>query len=231
MKEIPLSEISNSLEEAITQSDLKDVSIDLAELSIDNLLDDGIIKDIPFLRTLVGISQTASNIQNRLFLKKILAFLSEINQIPQKERELMIAKIDSSDEYKIKVGEKILYIVDKADDHQITRILGVLFSAFIKGKITYDEFTQSTTIINGVFIKDLINFVNENGHHSSLEKAGPLLNSGLYIIEIDPIEVDVEESDDHEDRNKYSTDVSGGELSAMVSEIGRKIRDVLKGKV
>jgi len=231
MKEILLSEVSSSLEKTITHGDLKDVSIDLVELSLDNLLEDGIAKDIPILKTLIGVGQTVANIRDRLFLKKILAFLSEINKISKEEREEMVYEIDSSNEYKIKVGEKIIYLLDKADDHQVARVIGILFCAFIKAEISYDEFAQSSAIINSIFINDLSDFVDDNNNYLSLKKAENLLNSGLYVIEIEPIDVEVEDSEDVEDRNRYNVDVSGGELSARVSDIGKIIRKVLKSKL
>lgn len=43
----------------------KDSIVDLTELGIDSLLDDGLLKDIPIVGLLVGVKNTAQNIHDR----------------------------------------------------------------------------------------------------------------------------------------------------------------------
>lgn len=62
-----LKEYSNSLEETLKDSALHNVSAALAEVVIDNLIDDGIAKDIPIIGTVVGLGKVALGIKERLF--------------------------------------------------------------------------------------------------------------------------------------------------------------------
>src|SRR6266496_2194250 len=151
--------ISNSLEETIKDTDLQDVTIDLAETLADTLLNDGIIKDIPILATIIGLGKTGLNIKDRLFLKKIIYFISELKNIPAEKRNELITKIDSSGKYRIKVGEKLLYIIDKCEDHTTSQYVAILFSAFLNEEINYPDFLRGSTIIQKLLVQDLEQFL------------------------------------------------------------------------
>ena len=48
------------------------VVIDLTELSIDSLMDDGILKDLPIVSTIIGVLKISKNIHDRNLLKQTL---------------------------------------------------------------------------------------------------------------------------------------------------------------
>jgi len=157
-----LNTLSNSLERTLKDSNLQNVTISLAEIFADSLMEDGIAKDVPIIGTVIGIGKTAIGIKESLFLKKIIYFISELRNISTEKRNAMIEKIDNSGKFSTKVGEKLLYIIDKCDDHEKTQIIARLFSAFLLEKINYDEFLRASHIIDQVMIDDLKWFV-ENG--------------------------------------------------------------------
>ncbi|MDD4592744.1 MAG: hypothetical protein PHG06_20315, partial [Parabacteroides sp.] len=71
-KIIPTFEVS-LLEPAFSSS------IELAEIGIDSLIDNGILKNIPIVSLLVGIGKTAQNIHDRNLLKQTLNFIKAFN--------------------------------------------------------------------------------------------------------------------------------------------------------
>ncbi|MDZ7740301.1 MAG: hypothetical protein U5Q03_00655 [Bacteroidota bacterium] len=77
-----MNKIESSLTETIRTSDLQKVSVDLAEILVDSMINDGVFKDIPILGSIVGLGKTASTIKDTLFLKKIIHFLTELKGIP-----------------------------------------------------------------------------------------------------------------------------------------------------
>jgi hypothetical protein len=153
-----LDNLSQSLEQTIKDTDLQDVTIDLAETFTDAILKDGIVKDIPIFGTIVGLTKSVINLRDRLFLKKIIYFLKNLNSIPKGARHEMISKIDGSDEYKIKVGEKLLYIIDKCEDHKSADNIGKLFCAFLDNAITYADFLRGASIIDNISMQTWIHF-------------------------------------------------------------------------
>ena len=233
-----IKSLSKSFEHTLKDSNLHNVSISLAEVLTDSLMDDGIAKQIPIIGTVVGLGKTATGIKESLFLKKIIYFISEINNIPASKRQEMIDKIDTSGKFRIKVGEKLLYIIDKCDDHEESKIIACLFSGFLSGRISYDEFLRASHIISQVIIEDLEWFIKEKWKESNewkykfelrddyltVEEAGNIASTGLVKI-ISP-EVSVRDQDDHKMSDPYI--VEGSELCVEISDIGKKISEILK---
>lgn len=235
-----LDALSNSLELTLKDSDLQNVTISLAEVFADSLMTDGIAKDIPIIGTVVGLGKTAVGIKEALFLKKVIYFISELKNISSARRHEMIDKIDKSGKFRTKVGEKLLYIIDKCDDHEKSQVIARLFSAFLSGTISYDEFLRASHIVDQLIIADLKWFI-ENGweneeswkysDHSNYEngylkidEVGNLATSGL--VEIVSPEIMIRDQDDWKMTDKYI--VEGSELSVRITDIGQKISEILK---
>ena len=58
-----LTKLSNSLDQTLRDSDLQNVTINLAELFSDSLIKDGIAKDIPIIGSVIGVGKTAIGIK------------------------------------------------------------------------------------------------------------------------------------------------------------------------
>ncbi|NOZ11583.1 MAG: hypothetical protein GXP09_11150 [Gammaproteobacteria bacterium] len=233
-----INTLSKSFERTLKDSNLHNVSISLAEVLTDSLMDEGVAKQIPIIGTVIGLGKTAVGIKESLFLKKIIYFISELNDISTEKRQEMINKIDTSGKFKTRVGEKLLYIIDKCDDHEESQIVACLFSAFLSGRISYDEFLRASHIISQVIFDDLRWFVEEGWKESdkwkyryglrddclTVEEAGNIASTGLVKI-ISP-EVSVRDQDDHKMSDPYI--VEGSKLCVEVSDIGKKISEILK---
>lgn len=211
-----LNDFSESLESTLKDSNLQGVGVELAEVVLDNLLSDGIAKDIPIIGSILGLGKTVVNIKDRLFLKKIIYFLSELKDIPPDTRKSMVNSIDSSGDFRIKIGEKLLFIIDRCDDHEKSKITARFFSAFILGKLDYSEFLRCASIVDQVMLEDLHWFAGTNEDDYVAEEVSELINTGIFSFLI------ANERDfDRKMPDKYF-------LRAYVSDIGKKIRDILK---
>jgi hypothetical protein len=211
-----LKDYSNSLEETLKDSNIQNISVGLAEVVLDTLIDDGIAKDIPIIGTVVGLGKAVLGIKERLFLKKIIYFLSELSSIPANKRKQMIDKINSSAKFRVCVGEKLLFIIDRCEDHEKAQFIARMFAAFICQKISYEDFLRSASIIDRIMLKDLIWFVAQKDDWFVYEELDDLINTGLFNIKV----VDQREYD-----LKLPTEYK---LEAHLSEIGSRIRDILK---
>src|SRR5882757_4297819 len=108
--------IQEAFDTTLKDTNLHGVAIDFSEITIDSLLKDDLLKEIPIVKTLVSFAKLGVNIRDRLFLKKIISFMIELKDKSPSERSIMINKIDDSKEYRVKVGEKLLYIIDSCHD-------------------------------------------------------------------------------------------------------------------
>lgn len=57
----------------------KDVISDYLEIGIDSLMNEGILKEIPIVNTIVGILKIGKNVHDRNLLKQTLTFINEFN--------------------------------------------------------------------------------------------------------------------------------------------------------
>lgn len=75
-----MDKIVPAFETTLLDSTLSDACIDMAELGIDSLLDDGVFKSIPIVSVLVGIGKTAQNLHDRNLLKQTIKFINTFNE-------------------------------------------------------------------------------------------------------------------------------------------------------
>ncbi|MBB1270608.1 hypothetical protein [Shewanella sp. SR44-3] len=183
------------------------------------------MRDIPILSSIVGSINAIGNIRDALFTKKLVAFLSELSNVPVAQRRSMIDLIDSSDDYRVKVGDKLIYIIEKAEDHYTSKIVAIFFAEFLVGKITYNQFLKISRIIDSMFIGDFLEFANEPSQPIDFNSENTFINTGLVDIYFEPVVVD--DNDDYKSYGKYVT--SGG-ASLYITPIGELVKLVLKGK-
>jgi hypothetical protein len=174
-----MTNISETLTETIKDDKFQDVIIDLSETTLDTLLKDGALKDIPIIGVLFGIAKTTLTVQDKLFTKKLMVFLLQLKKTSNESRKKQIEKIEKDPEYKTKVGEKLLYIIDKCEDHEKAKYIGKLFQCFIEEKIEYENFLRASRSIELTYLGDLKRFINEKWKNMGMEEGGDLLGAGL----------------------------------------------------
>src|SRR5207253_2416236 len=135
-----ITKLSNSLEATLRDSDLQNVTSELAETFTDTLLNEGLLREIPIIGTIIGLTKASFNLNDRLLIKKLIYFISELKDIDIKKRQKLNSAIDNSGKQKVRIGEKLLYIIDKSDDHITAKYIAILFSAFLNEEITYAKF-------------------------------------------------------------------------------------------
>ncbi|SUB63525.1 Uncharacterised protein [Plesiomonas shigelloides] len=217
--------LSQSLEDFLKKDDLSNLAVSFGEVGIDAILENGILKDIPILSSILGGINAIGSVRDALFAKKLVSFLSELSDIPVEQRQNMIDLIDNSNDFKVKVGEKLIYIIEKAEDHYTSKIVAIFFAEFLTEKITYDQFLKVSRIINNMFIGDFLDFASESSDPIDFDSENTFINTGLVDVYFEPVLV--EDNDDYKSYGKYVT--SGG-ASLYVTPIGELIRSVLKGK-
>ncbi len=72
---------------------LIDLTLEVGEVAIDSLLDDGLAKDIPFFGLIMKANDAVTSISARIFAAKIYKFLKVIGQTSKEERDRVIDDI------------------------------------------------------------------------------------------------------------------------------------------
>lgn len=91
---------------------LSDACLDIAELGIDSLLDEGLFKSIPVVSLLVGVGKTAQNVHDRNLLKQTIKFINTFNQrsISQEKINKYRNKLESQSSPNLCVNSSSSYI-------------------------------------------------------------------------------------------------------------------------
>jgi hypothetical protein len=216
--------ITESLEAAIKDPSLQDSVAALSEVVLDAALESGTLREIPLVGSIIGLGRAAVAFRDRLFLNKLRYFLSEIESVSADERRQVIESINASQETEIKVGEKILYIVDRCEDRRKASLAGKLFKRMLEGLLDYADFMALSAILDRLSVAEVLEFVDSTWETSSIEEFPYVVGTSLVTIWQETIEVS-----NQDDWKKASQPyvVRGGELKVEVSPLGRELRAAL----
>jgi hypothetical protein len=168
--------IEGKLTESIVIKDVGDLVSDYAELGLDSILDDGLVKDIPILRTFVSIAKAGKHIRDILYVKKIACFLKQVGQTTQKQRDDFIEK-HCKDQRRFE--EAVFLILEQVDNINKSTLIGKIFKACILGMISYQDALSLSCIVNKALWQDIENMLQDN---FTEEMSMRLCNCGLLNL-------------------------------------------------
>lgn len=105
-----------SMTDSVISPKLKELSKDVSEIALDSTLDNGLLKDIPVIKWIHSFYKMNVGIRERLFIKKVLRFFLELREVPAEERDVFISDLETKGEYRQKVGETLIMIIERIDD-------------------------------------------------------------------------------------------------------------------
>jgi hypothetical protein len=217
----PGTELINSI-----KGDLGEVGVDLTEVAIDALLDEGVIRDVPIVGSLKALFSAAVNIKDYFYLKKVLIFLSELKESSKEEREDFVTHNFASDSQVNAVGEKLLLLLERSDDIEKARIYGKIIRHSILNNITRDRAFRLCYMVDKVYLKDVSvlieHFSQTRNTEVSPEDMDPFIAFELQkagLLTFSSI-----------DGGNFESIHSGG-IVFHVNEYGRKLVEVLNENV
>ena len=148
-------ELEQSFIDVIATSEGLDILSDVGELTLDQLLDDGIVKNIPFLGTLAKLYKAGVGVKNYLFARKLQRFLSVLSNVSPNERQAFTQRLEDDKPFRKQVGETLLVILDRLDDMRKPDLVARAFVAYITEEIDFDTFHRMSSVIDRCFLPDL----------------------------------------------------------------------------
>lgn len=208
--------VAKAMEETISSEHLIAVE-DIGEVLIDTTLNDGLLKDIPVISSIVGARKLITNIRDYLFVNKLISFLFPIKDTNAKERIEAIKKWEKDSKYRINVGESLLGMIDRCDNRIKAEWLSRLFYELVLKRQWSDLFMRAEKILSSISVMDMqyfLNFKQDQYSQIDADLSEPFLGTGLY-------------------KNaalvwKEANDERSGYL-CEVSEVGNWIYHILKG--
>ena len=161
------------------KTDLSGVSADYLELGLDSILDDGLLKDIPVVNSIISLYKTGVNLRERFLIKKLLVFLTSLSDTAIEDRIEFIRKHEKES---AKIGEELIILLDRLDHVNKPEYVAKLFKHYLSEEISLIIYRRLCQIIDKCFIEDL-KFLKENEGSeivTGIEALG-LANNGLAV--------------------------------------------------
>jgi hypothetical protein len=175
----------------LNNAGLGDLAADYAELGIDRLLEEGILQELPGVKSIVGIIRTYRTARDHLFFKKIKRFAESIETFSDEQREAFARRMDEDPEDRKRVTDSLLLLLDQLDDIEKAVLLARAFTAFVRGDLrSFHYFQRYAEIIKAANVTHLHNFYQtteedgdlENPRNFPSEQGLPLLSLGLVEL-------------------------------------------------
>lgn len=156
-KNLP-SAFSDSLSDEITGS-----VAEFAELGLDSILEDGLLKDIPLVSTVVSLFKIGKSIHERHCISKLAVFLNEINKgiADEEKRQEYRQKIREDEKTRNKELEYVLVLIDRYISYDKPQMLAKLYLAYLDGVIVWEEFSMYAEVIDRFLLLDCRTLVSE----------------------------------------------------------------------
>lgn len=152
-----MQEIIKPFEKSLFDKNIKDIGIDMFEIGIDSFLEEGLIKDIPIVGSIVKTGQFIYNLYDRNLLKQTLVFIQQFNNrtIDMKKLEDYRKSLKNDFHKAEKELGRVLIILNKTMDSEKADILAKLYSAYINQNILWNDFCELSEVTDRIFVKDI----------------------------------------------------------------------------
>lgn len=134
---------------------LIDPALDIIESPIDDLFDDGLIKEIPFAKSIYAIGKTFVGLREKYLYKKTVAFIQELNRDEVSDERLQKHINDLSNKKKYQAEcERVLLYIDSCNHILQSKYLSRFYLAYLKGEIDWDVFQELAEVNLRMFVGD-----------------------------------------------------------------------------
>ena len=126
----------------------KEIIGEYIEVGIDSFINDGILKDIPIVNTIVAVLKVGKNIHDRNLLKQTLTFINEFNKNNITEEQLKNYKERIEKDRKKCEDElgRVLLLLNNFIDKEKSIMLSKLFKAYVSQLLNWNDFCEYSEI-------------------------------------------------------------------------------------
>lgn len=181
--------LADDLLPSILESKAATTSAEILEFSIDQIADDGILKNIPIVNWAVAGFSVYNSISDRLLFNKLLRFMSGLESSSLEDTETFRLTLDHDPKASKRISEQLLLHLDKLEDQSKPTALGKCFSHYLSGDISNDEYLDLASAICTVSAADL-ELLRSGTHKVTFSRSGRFVSCGLAEFGITNLEDD-----------------------------------------
>ncbi len=182
---------SNSLKE-----DTISCISDLAEVGLDTVMDNGILKEIPILSTAIAVYKIGNSIKERHNIKKLTIFLNEINKgiADKQKRQEYQKKINNNKNFRNQEIEYLFILIDRYISYDKSQMLAKLYLAYLDDMINFEDFTKYAEVIDRLLPGDKDYLLNDRALYRTISAPIPdsfirLSSLGIFQEQITDIRI------------------------------------------
>lgn len=134
---------------------MADPMIDIGEVFLDTVLEDGILKEIPIIGTIAGVVKASVAIRERQLAKNTYAFIKGLREytIPQEKLDKYQRKLEDPKIANRELGY-VLLLLDRVIHAEKSEILGRMYAAVVDQSIGWEQFQELSEVLDRMFIAD-----------------------------------------------------------------------------
>lgn len=171
MKNADSKDISTIVSDEITNKSI-DLGVDYSEIALDEFLKEGLLKEIPIVKSVVTFYNIGNSVLARYNTKKILTFFKEFHASDINSERLFKfkSKFNSDSKYRTQVVETIILFNERFNQIEKSKILAKLILSHIEEHISWEELIALAIVLenihpNGIiFLKTKMTNLNLNTH-------------------------------------------------------------------
>lgn len=138
------------------ETNLGDTIMDIAELGLDSILQEGMLRDVPVFGTIFSLCKTGVNIKERHLIRKTAKFITSFNQSELSDEQIKAYRIELEEDPKKAEKElgRVIILLDRMMENQQAYLLGRFYSAYIRRAISWDKFIELSEVNMRMFQND-----------------------------------------------------------------------------
>jgi len=131
-------------------SDIADSLNEYAELGIDAIMDEGVLKELPIVHTAISLYRIGTSIKDRHNIKKLAVFIQQIRHgcVDEVKRHKYREDFATKAEFRSKQLEYILILLDRYISYDKPQLLAKLYLAYLDETIVWEEFIMYAEVID-----------------------------------------------------------------------------------
>ena len=151
-----MDELIPAFRQSIFNDSIADSVANIAEVGIDSIMSDGLLKDLPIINLFLNASRTFSAIHERNLLKNTALFLDAINSQKINDRKIQAykKKLLNRKTAERELG-RVIVLLNQYVDNKKAQMLGKLFCQYIDRDYSWDKFCELSDILNRLFLDDV----------------------------------------------------------------------------
>lgn len=136
-------------------SNMNDSLLEIAEIGIDSLLEDGLLKSFPVLGTIASLCKTGINLRERNLIRQTAIFITSFNSgtINQKRLDEYRESLEDTKKAEKELGRVIL-LLDRMLEEKQSKVLGRFYHAYVAGGFKWEKFVELSEVNARMIVSD-----------------------------------------------------------------------------